>query len=387
LYHLRVKPFQKTLLDWYQKNKRALPWRKTRNPYRILTSEIMLQQTQVKTVIPYYEKWIREFPSFGALAKAPLGQVLKSWEGLGYYSRARNFHALAGTVMKNHEGALPDTFDSLKSLPGIGRYTAGAILSIAFSKKFPVLDGNVMRVLTRHFAIKKNISEIATQKELWALAEEMLPNENVGDYNQALMELGATVCTPKNPVCTKCPAKASCRALQWGIVDKLPMKTKSAPTPHHSIGAGVIWKDGRILISQRPLKGLLGGLWEFPGGKKEKGETISETVRREIKEELGVKVSVGKKLLSIPHAYSHFKITLHVHECTYRSGNVQALEVQDWRWVRPVELTRFAFPAANQPIIRLLLDKARSAQAGETSPPKAARPSKTRKTRPKPERP
>ncbi len=323
----------------------------------------MLQQTQVKTVIPYYGRWLKAFPTFRALAKAPLNLVLKEWEGLGYYSRARNLHALAKTVVQRYRGKLPSTPEELRALPGIGRYTAGAILSIAFDKNYPVLDGNVMRVLARHFAIRKDIRQPATQRELWELAERLLPQGNAGDYNQALMELGATVCTPKNPWCATCPFQSTCLARRQNIQDTLPIKKKASPTPHYDIGAAVIHHHGKILISQRPLDGLLGGLWEFPGGKKEPGESLKQTVRREIREELGIEIEVGKKLAQVDHAYSHFKITLHAHDCVYLSGKVQALGVRAWRWVKPSELKRFAFPAANHPIIQKLLGRDRSARA------------------------
>ncbi len=351
-----MSPFASSLLSWYRAHRRDLPWRRTRDPYRILLSEIMLQQTQVQTVIPYYQRWVKIFPTFHVLAKAPLNQVLKQWEGLGYYSRARNFHALAKTVVAQHRGRLPSTFDELKALPGIGRYTAGAVLSIAFGKDFPVVDGNVMRVLARHFAIRKDISEAATQQDLWSLAERMLPKGAAGDYNQTVMELGAIICTPHSPLCPQCPVRKTCKAFAKDLQNELPIKKKKPATPHYHIGAGVIWHRGKILISQRPLDGLLGGLWEFPGGKQELGESIQKTVRREILEELGIRVKVGAKIAEVDHAYSHFKITLHAHDCAYQSGQVQSLGVMDWRWVRPKELQRFAFPAANQPIIAKLLE-------------------------------
>jgi A/G-specific adenine glycosylase len=318
----------------------------------------MLQQTQVKTVIPYYQRWIKSFPTFRVLAKSPLNRVLKQWEGLGYYSRARNLHALAKQVIKKHDGKLPSAYEDLLELPGIGRYTAGALLSIAFQKPFPLVDGNVARVFSRHFAIRKDISLPGTQQDLWHLATKLVPENNPGDYNQALMELGATVCLPRTPDCLKCPLRPSCKAYRLGLQYRLPIKKKKQPTPHFHIGAGVIWHQGKILISQRPLKGLLGGLWEFPGGKQEAGETLKTTVKREIKEELGIHVTVGKKLAEVDHAYSHFKITLHAHHCAYQSGKVQALGVKDWRWVLPRELTKFAFPAANQPVIRRLMEPA-----------------------------
>jgi len=347
--------FQRSLLEWYHRHQRQLPWRTTKDPYRILVSEIMLQQTQVQTVIPYYHRFLKTFPSFQSLARAPLQRVLKLWEGLGYYSRARNLHALAKAVVRAHDGHLPSTYDELKALPGIGRYTAGAILSIAFDKDYPVVDGNVMRVLARYFAIRGDIRKPATQSEFWNLVEKLLPHGKAGDFNQAIMELGATICTPKNPTCPRCPLRHSCQARRQNLQDVLPVKKKAAATPHFHIGAGVVRRGDKILISQRPLKGLLGGLWEFPGGKQEPGESLRDTVRREIKEELGINIEVGKKLAEIDHAYSHFKITLHAHECAYRSGQVQALGVRAWRWVKPHELKRFAFPAANQPIIQKLL--------------------------------
>ena len=291
----------------------------------------MLQQTQVQTVIPYYLRWLKIFPTFRVLAKAPLNKVLKQWEGLGYYSRARNLHALAKTVVKDYGGRLPDSEEELRSLPGIGRYTGGAVLSIAFQKPVPLVDGNVMRVFSRYFGVRKDISLPATQKDFWTLAEKWVPRRNPGDYNQALMELGATLCTPRAPECPRCPLKKDCEALKLGLQQMLPIKKKKEATAHYHIGAGVIWHHGKILISQRPLRGLLGGLWEFPGGKQEPGESLRETVRREIQEELGIRVQVGRKLVEVDHAYSHFKITLHAYECAYQSGKVRALGVKRMR--------------------------------------------------------
>ena len=347
--------FSSPLLRWYHKNKRAMPWRDTRDPYRILVSEIMLQQTQVQTVIPYYHRFLKAFPTFHALANAPLDRVLKQWEGLGYYSRARNLHALAKDVVKNHRGQLPRRYDEVLALPGIGRYTAGAVLSIAFDQHFPVLDGNVQRVLTRCSLIEENVKDSATQKKLWALATQLLPKKETGNYNQALMELGATVCTPRAPSCSQCPLRRGCKALKAGRQEEFPVKDKAKAVPQFKIGAGIIWNGNKILIGQRPLKGLLGGLWEFPGGKLEPGETLAQCVKREIKEELDVTVKVGKKVAEVPHAYSHFKIVLHAFDCVYQSGRPKAIGCRAWKWVTPHELTTLAFPAANQPIIAQLL--------------------------------
>ncbi len=359
-YFLKKLPLQQLLLPWYHIHKRDLPWRRSSDPYAILVSEMMLQQTQVQTVIPYYERWLRTFPTFSSLAKASLNQVLKAWEGLGYYSRARNLHALAHRVLRDFKGHFPSDFKDALSLPGIGRYTAGAVLSIAFGKRFPVLDGNVVRVFCRYFGIHEEVSRPQTLKTLWQKAEELLPLDHPGDYNQALMELGAMVCTPRNPSCLLCPLRLSCVAYAQGLQEKLPRKKKKAATPHKNIGAAIIWKAGKILISQRPASGLLGGLWEFPGGKLESGETLPECVKREIMEELGIRIRVGKKVAKISHAYSHFRITLHAFDCTYQSGSPQKLGVQDWRWVEPLNLRRYAFPAANQPVIDQLIRRSQA---------------------------
>ena len=356
--------FQTSLLRWYHTHRRDLPWRKTHDPYKILVSEIMLQQTQVQTVIPYYHRWIKTFPTFRSLAAAPLNKVLKNWEGLGYYSRARNLQALSKTVITQHSGRLPDADDELKALPGIGRYTAGAVLSIAFQKRAPLVDGNVARVFSRYFGIRQDIALAKTQERLWQLAGKLVPRRNPGDYNQALMELGATLCAPRAPDCLHCPLKRNCMALRLGLQEKLPVRKRRKITPHFHIGAGVIWHRGKILISQRPLKGLLGGMWEFPGGKQERGESLRQTVRREIQEELGIDVAVGRKIVEVDHAYSHFKITLHAYQCLYQSGRPQTLEVKAWKWVKPEALKKFAFPAANRPVIRILLDTTRSVRGG-----------------------
>lgn len=315
----------------------------------------MLQQTQVDTVIPYYHRFLSKFPTFSALAKAPLDHVLKQWEGLGYYSRARNLYALAKVVSGHLEEKLPSIYEDLIKLPGIGRYTAGAVLSIAFQKNYPVVDGNVQRVLSRYFGIRDNVGKSQTQKRIWGLATSLVPEVHAGDYNQALMELGALICVPRQPKCSLCPVRSTCWARKQGLQDKIPIKKKKAAVPHFDIGAGVIWRKGQILISQRPLKGLLGGLWEFPGGKQERGETLPQCVKREIKEELSIDVQVGKKLAKVDHAYSHFKITLHAFHCTYLQGRPRALGVHAWKWVWPKDLDKFAFPAANQPVIRELL--------------------------------
>ena len=345
------------LVRWFRQHARDLPWRHDRSPYRVWLSEMMLQQTQVETVIPYFRRFLDRFPTLDALAAAPLGDVLKLWEGLGYYARARNLHKAAIKVAIELQGKWPRTVEGLLALPGIGRYTAGAIASLAFDIDAPVLDGNVSRVLCRVFAIRRDPKATQTRAELWLLAESLLPKGRTGEFNEALMELGATICTPRKPRCGVCPIAKLCLAKRRGLQDQLPIKTKRAPLPHFEVTAAVIRKNGRILIAQRPLSGRLGGLWEFPGGKQEAGETLPQCLRREIKEELGVRIKVGQPIVSIDHAYTHFKITLHAFECQLVSGKPQALQVENFRWVKLSELDKYAFPKTDLKIITTLRDK------------------------------
>ncbi|MBI5197529.1 MAG: A/G-specific adenine glycosylase [Nitrospirae bacterium] len=346
------KSLKTDLLKWYRKAGRDLPWRRTVDPYAVWVSEIMLQQTQVATVIPYYRSFLSAFPGVADLAKAPLERVLKVWEGMGYYARARNLHQAARVVLDEHDGEVPDDLERLTRLPGIGRSTAGAIVSIAYGKKAPILDGNVRRVLARLFAVREPVSLPAVQQKLWGLSEQLVPEKDASSFNQALMDLGAMVCTPKTPACSACCINTRCLAYREGIQEKIPAKTPSPKTPHYHVAVGVIWKNGKVLITQRPPKGLLGGLWEFPGGKLEDGETPESAVRREIREELNLAVSVGDPINVIRHAYTHFKITLHSFHCTYQGGRIRT--GQPYCWVPPSELNRYAFPAANRKIIDCL---------------------------------
>jgi A/G-specific adenine glycosylase len=260
--------FSQRLLDWFAFEARDLPWRNDRSPYRVWLAEVMLQQTQVNTVVPYYERFLGRFPTVKALAAAPLEDVLKLWEGLGYYSRARNLHAAARQVVAQHGGQIPDSFEALLALPGVGRYTAGAVASIAFGQNVPAVDGNVRRVLARAFAVREDVSRSSTQRELEALAQRLLPPEQAGVFNEALMELGATVCTPRAPDCDRCPLRDLCRAHAAGEQASLPVKRPRKRTPHYDVAAAVtVGQDGRVLVAQRNADDMLGGLWEFPGGK------------------------------------------------------------------------------------------------------------------------
>ncbi|MFO7682545.1 MAG: A/G-specific adenine glycosylase [Chloroflexota bacterium] len=348
------------LLTWWDAGHAALPWRSTRDPYAIWVSEIMLQQTQITTVIPYYERWLERFPTVQALAAASLDEVLKLWEGLGYYSRARNMYAAAQTIIDEWHGRFPTTTAQLKTLKGIGRYTAGAIASIAFDEPVPVLDGNVIRVLSRLTDLPDDVTATSTQKHLWQLAADLVSAQRPGDYNQALMELGQTVCLPQNPRCLLCPLAKPCLARQRGTQLERPVKPPRKHTPHYDVAAGIIWQNGQMgpdakfLIAQRPLSGLLGGLWEFPGGKQEKGETLAEALKREIREELAIDIQVGEFQTRINHAYTHFRITLHAFHAAHLSGEPQHIGVQDHAWVTLSDLDRYAFAVTDRKIIASL---------------------------------
>ncbi|MBI3537922.1 MAG: A/G-specific adenine glycosylase [Chloroflexi bacterium] len=351
----RAQSFSRRLLAWYAKHKRDLPWRRAaRDPYRVWVSEILLQQTQVATVIPYYKKFLARFPTVHALARAKLDTVLKTWEGVGYYARARNLHRAAKEIRARFDGKLPTTVAELLTLPGIGRYTASAIASIAFDRDAAIVDGNVTRVLCRFFGIRRNIQLAKTKTTLWDLAAALVPRGRAGDYNQALMDLGATICAPRNPTCARCPLTRACRARRLGIQEKIPIKTKKKKLPHYVIGAGVIYKGKQILIAKRNANDLLGGLWEFPGGKRARGESLPACVAREVREEVGIEIVVAREIAVVPHAFSHFTITLHFFECRYRRGTPRALECAECKWVAPRALARYAFPAANRKMIQIL---------------------------------
>jgi len=344
---------RRSLLNWYRREGRDLPWRRSRDPYQIWIAEIMLQQTQVKTVLPYYQRWLEQFPTLETLAAADLQQVLKAWQGLGYYARARNLHACAQTVVGEYNGIFPDTLEEVLKLPGIGRTTAGGILSSAFDLPIAILDGNVKRVLSRLIALP--VPPKRGLKCLWALSDRLVDPLHARDFNQALMDLGATLCTPKAPECPRCPWQTHCQANLLNLQSEIPMREASSPLPHKFIGVAVIWNDrGQILIDKRPAKGLLGGLWEFPGGKIEPGETVQDCIRREIEEEIGIAIAVEEHLITLEHAYTHFRVTLQVYHCRHLSGEPRAIECEEIRWVTLDEIDRFPFPKANEKIIAAL---------------------------------
>jgi A/G-specific adenine glycosylase len=345
-----------SLYRWYRSNGRSLPWRETRDPYAIWISEIMLQQTRVDTVLPYFQRFMARFPDVAALAASDPDEVLKLWEGLGYYARARNLRRGAVRIADEHRGRFPETLDAVAALPGIGRSTAGAILSAAFGQALPVLDGNVRRILLRLDNLAEDPRRAETQARLWARAQRLVEvAPDPFEHNQAMMELGALLCLPRQPRCGECPVAAECAARQAGTAADLPVRGPSRELPHYTIGVGVLSDgEGRVYIQRRPEEGLLGGLWEFPGGKREGREGLTETVRRELEEELGVRVRVGAKIVTVRHAYSHFRITLHAFHCRLLSGVPQPRAAQEGRFVPFSDLERFAFPTANRRILDAL---------------------------------
>jgi A/G-specific adenine glycosylase len=348
---------RKELISWFQKHRRDLPWRGRRTPYSTWVSEIMLQQTQVQQVVPYYLRFIARFPTIQSLAKATVLQVLKTWEGMGYYSRARHLHQTAQIIVSRLGGKIPIDFQDLLKLPGIGRSTAGAILSLAYDQPLPVLDGNIRRVLIRFSYINQDPGKTATINKLWSISQKIIPLKNAGLFNEALMELGALICSPKNPDCAHCPLKKGCLGFRSGRQGFLPIKKPKKPIPHFEVTAAVIRNRKKILITQRPEKGLLGGLWEFPGGKKEPGESLEQCLKREIQEELNIEIKVGERFFQVRHAYTHFRITLHCFFCRKLKGRILPIGVTDFRWVFPEELERFPFPRADQKVIEYLLFK------------------------------
>jgi A/G-specific adenine glycosylase len=339
---------QDKLLTWYRQNRRTLPWRDHPDPYAVWVSEIMLQQTRVDTVIPYFEKWMRLFPTITQLANASEQDVLNAWEGLGYYSRARNLQKAAKIVTEKHNSELPRNLEDLRALPGIGRYTVGAIASMAFGMDEPTLDGNLRRVFARLFDVTEPADSPLGEKILWELAAQNLPKGQAGDYNQALMDLGATICLPKNPRCLLCPLMKMCKARENGTQETRPVLKPKKAVPHHIHAAGVIVERGRVLLAKRPSKGLLGGMWEFPNGRVN-GDPARGLVKAL---KMGYRLDVKKKeaLCIIQHAYTHFKVTVHAFRCE----SLSIPKDKKLKWVRLSELENYPMGRIDRQIARQL---------------------------------
>jgi A/G-specific adenine glycosylase len=345
---------QKDLMHWYNIHHRHLPWRETADTYRIWVSEVMLQQTQVKTAVPYFLAFVDAFPTLEDLAKADLEQVLKLWEGLGYYARARNLHKAACRVVSDLDGRIPSRFTDFTALPGVGDYIASAVLSMAFGQAHAVVDANVKRVLARLLCLDVPVNLASAHRQFQTIADSLLDRNDPGRFNQAVMELGALVCKPAVPVCSVCPLADHCCALSAGQVQTFPLRLKAKKIPCRRISTGIVIKNGKLLVTRRKLSGLLGGLWEFPGGKRRKGETARAACIREIKEETGLDISISSFLTRVKHAYTHFTIEMDVFYCDYISGEVTLNGPIDYQWITLSEIKRFAFPKANHKFIPLI---------------------------------
>jgi A/G-specific adenine glycosylase len=336
------------LLNWYRHHGRTLPWRDHPDSYAIWVSEIMLQQTRVDTVIPYFEKWMKLFPNVHSLAKASERDVLKAWEGLGYYSRARNLYKAAKIVSEKFNGKLPRNLDDLRSLPGIGRYTVGAIASMAFGMDEPTLDGNLRRVFSRLYNVTEFADSPAGEKILWEFAVQNLPKGKAGDYNQALMDLGATICLPKNPRCLICPLIKVCQAREHGTQEQRPVLKPKKKVPHYIHVASVIIQHGKVLLFQRPTTGLLGGMWEFPNARVE--SDVEGELFKVIFENYKVKAKLKEPLGIVSHAYTHFKVTVHAFYCEATLVPKSAR----LKWIPIGDLKKYPMGKVDREITRLL---------------------------------
>ncbi len=342
--------FRRKLKAWYSAHHRKLPWRQTRDPYKIWISEIMLQQTTVQAVIPYYEKWMTFFPNVSTLSKAPIQKVLKIWQGLGYYRRAKNLHQAAKIIMTSFEGKIPQKYDDLKSLPGLGPYTTAAVLSFAFDKPFLTIDANVRRILMRLLKLPRKANS-SIDAELHRLFSPFLPEKHMGMFNQSLMELGSLICRAKNPLCFGCPVLVFCGAYESGEQEVIPIPKKRSYKKIQAV-IGIIEKNGKFLIQKRPSTGLLADLWEFPGGKIERGETAEQALSREMKEEIGTEIQAAHFLTKVHHSYTQFQVTLHAFACSPKTK--PALAKNRHRWVSLKGMQKFPFPSGSAKVIRFL---------------------------------
>ncbi len=350
------KTLQDAIIDWFRTHQRDLPWRRGYHPYEVWISEIMLQQTQMERGIEYFGRWLLEFPDIESLARADEGRVLKLWEGLGYYSRARNLQRCARILLQEHQGVIPDDPVILRSLPGIGPYTAGAIASIAYNRDAPLVDGNVARLFARLFTIDLRLTDPACKKEMWRLAADILPQGRARLFNQGLMEIGALICTPKNPSCKHCPLTSHCLAHRHGLSNLLPIPTKGPKIIPIEMATGLLWHQGRIFIQQRRASDVWGGLWEFPGGGREEDEQPAQTVAREFMEETGLTVTVGAKITTVTHHYTRYRVTLHGFACTLVGESATPIlsAAQDCGWVCLQALDDYAFPAGHRQLIEFI---------------------------------
>ncbi len=347
----------RALLGWFARNQRPLPWRVGYAPYAVWVSEVMLQQTQVERVVGYFQRWMRRFPDVASLAQADEEEVLKHWEGLGYYSRARNLHQAARLLHARHGDRLPADLQGLRALPGVGAYTAAAVASLAFNQDVPVIDANVERVLARLLDLDTPVKEPAARGRMEAELRLLLPSGRARDFNQALMELGALVCA-KRPRCADCPIEGHCESRRLGIETERPVPAKAREIIPLEVATGLLTVQGRVLIQKRLLQGVWPGLWEFPGGRVEPGETPAQAVVREFMEEVALDVGVHAGLGVVRHGYTTYRVALHCFALrpvlSFAAPPIPALNAaSDYRWATPEELGDYALPAGH----RKLLDR------------------------------
>lgn len=347
---------QEALLDWYQAHRRELPWRKDSDPYAVWVSEMMLQQTQVATVIPYFERWLKLFPDVHALAAADEADVLLAWQGLGYYSRARNLLKGAREVVDRHAGKVPAELEQLRALPGIGPYTAGAIASIAHNRAEAIVDGNVIRVLSRLYALAGDPSKARPKRALWELAEALVPAHAPGDFNQALMELGATRCTPKKPSCGSCPLSSECLALARGEVERFPETPPRAKITQVHMLAAVIERDGRFLLGKLSERApRWSGMWQFPNGELHPGESSETSLRATARQQTALDVVPRGLLGVVRHSVTRFRITLDAYRCEADEREATpGGDFSELAWLTPQQTAAIALPKAHAQIARTL---------------------------------
>jgi A/G-specific adenine glycosylase len=346
---------RRKLLRWFARHRRDLPWRRDRDPYRIWVSEVMLQQTQVATVIPYFERFLTALPTLLDLAAADEQDVLRLWEGLGYYRRARSLHQAARQIVAEHGGQFPNDPTLAARLPGMGRYTVGAVLSQAFDRRLPILEANSQRVLSRLFGLRDDPSRGPARRRLWALAEALLPARQAGDFNQALMELGALICTPAAPRCGECPLKDDCEARRLELQDAMPARRARAEPVDVEEAGVVVRRRGRVLLVQRPAEGRWAGLWEFPHGSLEAGETHEDAAARLAAQLTGLRVDLGPELLTLRHSVTHHRITLICFQAGYRSGVFRPGAYRQAQWIKPEELPAYPVSAPQRQLARALI--------------------------------
>ncbi len=347
------------LLAWYAVHQRTLPWRVRRDPYAVWVSEIMLQQTRIETAVPYYRRFLSRFPDVHALAKARVDSVLKIWQGLGYYRRARDMHRAAREILRRFpDGSLPSDYAELRTLPGMGDYTAAAVASIAFDQPVAAIDGNVQRVMSRFLAIDEPLGTAANRHRIAGFLAPVLKRVPPSVFNQAVMELGALVCRPMQPACADCPLSGACRARQTGRTHLLPVRSPRRAVGHERVVVALIQRgDGCLLIARRPTGKMFGGMWELPGGKVRPGETQIAALHREIGEELGVRVRILGRRSPVRQTYSHFRVTVTPYDCLITGGSPRPLAATALRWADCRMLARYAFPLATRRIIAAVVSR------------------------------